>query len=276
MVSGAKTDLDDFGKSGAAGKAAPRASGSLALQPWGFGLKTVAATLGGSILTLCVAVAQIWYAERLETIDRQGREGLEFQTRLLALTGAVDNALMRTAAVVKNEAAPASQLAAPALRAGLEQIYGRWRSERLLLRNQAAQIYGRRVGSLVYDVSEQAFDVDRCNVVVRLGQPAEAGDCAERLHREAEAAERFVRRIRQSRGLEAFDRAEDSPRSFDANLQLTRKLLSRYARCVGESGRLYREACADLRRLVVMRAELVGIARENFAQAIMESSTLRD
>lgn len=274
-MSGAKTDFDAYGKAEAIGKGSPRASGSRALQPWAFGLKTVAATLGGSVLTLCVAVAQLWYAERLETIDRQGREGLEFQTRLLAITGAVDNELMRTAAVIKNDVAPASQLTAPALRAGLEQVYGRWRSERLLLRNQAAQIYGRRVGALVYDVSEQSFDVDRCNVVARLGQAA-AADCAQRLHREAEATEGFVARIRRSRGLEAFDKAEDSPRSFDANLQLTRKLLSRYARCVAEAGRDYARACADLRRLFVMRAELVGIARENFAQAIMESSTLRE
>src|SRR5882762_5133113 len=71
-----------------------------------FAFKALVTTIGGSLLTLGVAIAQIQYSDHLEVVRRQGDQGIAYQERLLTLTGQIHNELSVIANLARRSAVP--------------------------------------------------------------------------------------------------------------------------------------------------------------------------
>jgi hypothetical protein len=252
-----------------------------------FTYKAVAATLGGSLLTLCVTVAQITYANHLEVLRRQGEQGLAFQARLLDLTGRIENELSQTLDIVRHsdtpERAVRDELLAEADRRmdeNLAPLYRQWSLESLLLRNRGAQIYGNEVGELIYSPADGSFQENDCSMVVRDASPQENGDCRRLMEMEQGFLRGFVTEIRQGGTLGPFRRSTRSPKSFQANASIARTVLHRYVACARSEGRPDRPPrCSHMPQaleIATRRVELVGVARENLADAIVSRSALQN
>src|SRR4051812_43281664 len=119
-----------------------------------FSFKALAATLGGALLTLLISIVQTTYSDHLEGLRREFDHGAEFQTRLLAITGQVQNELAATDTLVRQD-----NFAGARHRNDheLADAFRQWETNALLLRNQGAQIYGPTVAALIYDPGSALF-----------------------------------------------------------------------------------------------------------------------
>jgi len=266
-------------------EAAPDAEASKSGPVWQFAFKAVATTLVGSILTAAVAIAQISYSNHLEVLRRQAEQGGEFQARLLQTTGRIENELWAVAVSIKEQTRsrqdPGRLREEVTIRwnRDLAPLFRQWRSDRLLLRNQAAQIYGREVAALIYDRSDTPFYADGC-AVVRRGADPRATDCAAPMQAEFDRLAPLVAGLARSETLDAFRAAPNSPLSFNANAEIAFAILADYRECTAPADPTVRpkSRCVNLPAMVeiaIRRASLVRIARENLAEAIMTASALR-
>lgn len=252
-----------------------------------FTYKAIATTLGGSLLTLCVAIAQITYANHLEVLRRQSEQGVAFQARLLDLTGRMESELSDILNIVRHADTPELTVrdgllaeAGRRMEENLAPLYRQWGMESLLLRNRGAQIYGSEVGALIYSPADGSFQENDCSVVVRDVDPPANRDCARLMEMERSFLHDFVAQIRQSGSLEPFRQSVRSPTSFQANAEIARTVLHRYIACAGAAGRPdLPPRCGHMPQaleIATRRVELVGMARENLADAIVVRSALRN
>lgn len=237
-----------------------------------FSLKAAAATLGGGLLTWGFTIAQIAYTDHLTVLQRQNDYGIAFQREFFALSGQIENQMIDIFNAAKDGA---PDEAAALQRSALHPMTEQWRQVRLWFRVRGAQIYGRRVGEMVYDPSEEAVDLDDCAVERPPGQPPGRGDCAPRQQAEAARLAGIIARIRTNRL--SGEETSREPASFQANLRLTRGALGAYVRClqaaaVPAAGR----PCASLELIVGSRLQFMVFAREDISSEIMRSSALRD
>jgi hypothetical protein len=248
-----------------------------------FTYRTLAATVGGALLTLTIAVAQTTYSNHLEVLRRQGEQGVDFQTNLLNLTGGISSQATEITNILERRTVTEADRDAIAGAAqdqftrDLLPLTRQWRVSRLLLRNRAAQIYGREVGALVYSRADAAFRLDDCNVVTRDDRPAPA-NCEQSAQAELAFLNGLADRSRTDPGLREFRTGGRSPTSFDANAEIAFVLLDRYFSCT-ERPANPPPRCANLplmREIARRRVDLLGVARENIANAIVENSYLRD
>jgi len=238
-----------------------------------FSLKAAATTIGGGLLTLGFTVAQIAYSDHLAVLQRQNDYGIAFQREFFALSGQIENQMID----VFNLAKDGTPDQADALqRSALHPMTEQWRQVRLWFRVRGAQIYGRRVGELVYDPGEEAVDLDDCAVERPAGQPPGRGDCAARQQAEAARLARTIARIRTDRL--TGEETSREPASFQSNVRLTRGALLAYVQClrVAAAAPAAGRPCASLERIVASRLQFMQFAREDISSAIMRSSALRD
>jgi hypothetical protein len=262
------------GKAADEGPPPPAAMPSVERKAALFSLKAAAAaTVGGGLLTWGFTVAQIAYTDHLAMLQRQADQGIAFQREMFALTGQIENQAIDVFNMAENGAAgEAARLQQATLHVSNEQ----WRQVRLWFRVRGAQIYGRRVGDLVYDPAEESVGLDGCAVELSADRPAGAGDCAARQSAEARRLTGIVARVRANRvgggdtGLH--------PASFQTNLRLMRRALDAYIACVEEARarRLAGRPCAGLEQIVGSRLQFMVFSREDLASEIMRNSALRD
>lgn len=241
--------------------------------------KAIATTVAGGILTLIVAIAQLSYGNHLERLRRQSEQGATFQAHLLEITGNIQEELWRAALEASSLRADSEQLRQLSLR-NSQPVFDRWRVEVLLLRNQGAQIYGNEVGALIYDSSDSLFHADGCEVVRRDSNPSYS-DCTEPRLRELNQLAPFVGRLSRSENLDTFRTNTGSPISFDANATIAYSIISHYYECIRSraSNMPVKPRCRNLPQMLEIarrRVSLVGVARENLADAIMTASAIRD
>lgn len=255
---------------------------------WGaasqFAFKAMATTLAGGILTLGIAIAQISYSNHLEVLRRQTEHGGEVQARLLQTTGRIENELWAVGLGLREQERsrdPERLREEVTIRwnRDLAPLFRQWRTDRLLLRNQASQIYGRDVAALIYDRSEAPFYADGC-AVVRRGEDPRDADCAGPMRAELNRLGSFVAGLARSETLDAFRSAPNSPRSFNANAEIAFTIFANYRDCTAPADPTVRakSRCLNLPAMLeiaLRRASLVRIARENLAEAIMAASALR-
>ena len=206
---------------------APAEPGSRArTSAWLFSVKAAMATVGGGLLTLIFTIAQITYQQHLEVMDRQSEQGSQFQSQLFQTTGHIENEFMDIFdSLSENQAAPVEA----DIHARLDELGDQWRLARLTFRVRGAQIYGRTVGNLIYDPSEETIDLDDCNVEIQRGDRAANGNCAVRRRAEALRLTRLVESLRGDVALRG--EAHWRPVGFQSNFRLTRKVLHAYVDC---------------------------------------------
>jgi hypothetical protein len=266
-----------------AAKAAPEAervaeeAAGARRSAWLFSLKAALATMGGGLLTLCVTFAQITYQRHLEMLNRQSEQGEQFQAQLFQATGHIENELIDIYdSLTEDPAAPVDR----AIHARLDQLADQWRLARLSFRVRGAQIYGHRVGNLIYHPGEETRLIDACNVEVRKGDPAADGNCPVRRGAEARRLRRLVDRLRDD--IVARGTAELDPAGFQTNFRLTRLVLHAYVDCrinPESAPGVVRERCGqlpDTLEILARRIDLMVLAREGLSTEIMRSSALRD
>lgn len=247
-----------------------------------FAFKTVAATIGGSVLTLAVALAQVSYSNHLEVLHRQGEQGLAVQTQLLDLTGRIANELNLIVGLARQASTADAQAREEILadaearyRDHLKPLFDEWGANRLLLRNRGVQVYGPAVGRLVYDPTDNALAANQCNVLAPVAEStARPADCGPSMHEEA------VRLTALMIGISVTGAPPDEmvPNGFDAAADTAREVLARYLQCLrtfGDPNAPVRcRHFADLLMISIRRLDLVGVARERLANAIMANSRL--
>jgi hypothetical protein len=244
-----------------------------------FAWKAVATTIGGGLLTLAVALAQMQYSNHLDRLKRQNEQGIVFQERILALTGQIETELndivdLLRSSVSKDQDTRIAALAEARRRfsANLIPLYQRWDTDRLLLRNRGAQIYGRAVALDIYDPADDTRKPDDCDVLAAADAvpPDECGPAmfAEATHLTASMI------LLRAHGAPLPEGT--GPRGFEAASAIAGGLVDRYIRCrqwLGDPKAPSR--CQHLAEGLIIaqrRVGLVGIARERLADAIMESS----
>lgn len=252
-----------------------------------FAFKALVTTLGGSLLTLGVAVAQIQYSDHLEVVRRQGDQGIAYQERLLTITGQIHNELVAIVNLARKAAVPDREVreeylnqAQTRMNENLDPLYRQWGLEMLLLRNRGAQVFGADVGDFVDNLRDEGLEFDDCTIVVPVGTPRSNADCAASAHQEAVSLTASVIAMRQRHSLEAFRAGATGPTGFHANAAFARTALHRYIACARGLGdpraprrcRPLGEALA----IAIERVELVGLARENLADAIRGSYAARN
>jgi hypothetical protein len=243
-----------------------------------FSLKAAATTIGGGLLTLGFTVAQIAYSDHLAVLQRQNDYGIAFQREFFALSGQIENEMIDVFNLAKGGA---PDQADALMRSALHPMTEQWRQVRLWFRVRGAQIYGRRVGELVYDPAEEAVDLDDCAVERPAGQPPGRGDCVPRQRAEADRLAGIIARIRTNRL--TGEETSREPASFQSNLRLTRGALLAYVKCLQDAAAAAPAAapaagrpCAGLERIVASRLQFMVFAREDISSEIMRSSALRD
>src|SRR3954471_15188782 len=238
-----------------------------------FSFKAAAATVGGGLLTWGFTVAQIAYSDHLAMLQRQADQGIAFQGDMFALTGQIENQAIDVFNAAEN-GAPGE--AAALQQATLHLSNEQWRQVRLWFRVRGAQIYGRRVGDLVYDPAEEAVGLDGCAVELSGGRPARAGDCAARQAVEAGRLAGIVGRVRTDR-VDGGDTGLH-PASFQTNFRLMRRTVDAYIACLQAAAarRAPGRPCASLEQIVGSRLQFMVFSRENLATEIMRNSALRD
>jgi hypothetical protein len=226
---------------------------------------------------LCVTVAQITYQQHLEMLNRQSEQGDQFQTQLFQATGHIENELIDIYnSLTEDPAAPVDR----AIHARLDQLADQWRLSRLSFRVRGAQIFGHRVGNLIYNPSEETRIIDACNVEVRKGAPEAHSNCPARQRAEARRLGRLVDRLRDD--VSARGTAELDPAGFQTNFRLTRTVLHVYVDCrIAAQGTpaAIGPRCAQLSdtlEILARRIDLMTLAREGLSTEIMRSSALRD
>lgn len=266
----------------AGGEKAPAEPGSRArTSAWLFSVKAAMATAGGGLLTLVVTIAQITYQQHLEVLDRQSEQGNLFQAQLFQATGHIENELIDIFNILsEHQDAPVDA----GIHDRLDTLSDQWRLTRLTFRVRGAQIYGRSVGNLVYDPSEETIDLDTCNVEIQRGDRAANSDCAVRRRAEAVRLTRLVASLRSDVALHG--EAHWRPIGFQSNFRLTRKVLHAYADCRIEAPAAAAAAAgpadpkcerlADTLLILARRIDLMVLAREALSTQIMRSSALRD
>ena len=264
------------------GDAAPDAASPVrpaGTSAWLFSVKAAAATVGGGLLTLFFTVAQITYQQHLEVLDRQSEQGALFQSQLFQATGHIENEFIDiVTSLGENVAAPV----APDIHARLDQLGDQWRLARLTFRVRGAQIYGRAVGNLIYDPSEETIDLDDCNVEIQRGDRARNSDCTRRRRAEATRLRALVDSLRGD--VAQRGEAHWRPVGFQSNFRLTRKVLHAYVDC-----RIAAQATpqavpanpkcdglADTLAILASRVDLMVLAREALSTQIMRSSALSE
>lgn len=247
-----------------------------------FAFKALVTTVGGSLLTLGVAVAQIQYSDHLEVVRRQGDQGIAYQEHLLTLTGQIRNELsdivsLARQAMVRDPAVRAQLLAQAQgrMNGSLDPLYRQWGLEMLLMRNRGAQVFGAEVGDFVDNLEDGGLQLNDCTVVVPVGTPRSNGACGASARREAIALTASVISIHQQHSLAIFRAGATGPTGFDANAAFARTALHRFLGCAQRLGDAKTpQRCRDLGyalEIAIQRSELVGLARENLADAIRRS-----
>lgn len=250
-----------------------RAAGSA----WQFSLKAAMATLGGGLLTLCVTMAQITYQQYLEVLQRQGEQGAQFQAELFRASGHIENEMIDIFdRLTEDIDAPVE----PDIHARLDALSDQWRLARLSFRVRGAQIYGHRVGNLVYDPGEEVIGLDGCSVEVRPGDPRANRNCPARRHAEGVRLGRLAARLRAEVAENGI--ATWSPAGFQTNFRLARTALHNYVDCrIAAAGGLPARGrqcdnLPDSLEILARRIDLMVLAREALSTRIMQSSALRD
>jgi hypothetical protein len=259
---------------------APAEPGSRArTSAWLFSVKAAMATAGGGLLTLIVTIAQITYQQHLEVLDRQSEQGNLFQAQLFQATGHIENELIDIFNILsEHQDAPVDA----GIHDRLDTLSDQWRLARLTFRVRGAQIYGRSVGNLVYDPSEETIDLDDCNVEIQRGDRAANSVCAVRRRAEAVRLTRLVASLRSD--VAQRGEARWRPAGFQSNFRLTRKVLHAYADCRIEAPAAAAAGSADPKcerlddtlLILARRIDLMVLAREALSTQIMRSSALRD
>lgn len=250
---------------------------------WLFGFKAVATTVGGGLLTLLIALAQMRYSTHLEILQRQDDQGVEFQNRLAQNLGRIENEFNDILDLVRTDRIGRLREARLRLDTNLNELFRNWRLIRLNMRSRASQIYGPTVGNLIYNPEEEMFRLDRCYVTVRLDDPARNQNCATRGRREGFRLAALVQVSRLRPGDHALLNVRWAQASFQANARLLRVVFENYVKCRLRRAEHPRERpprqcehIEDMERIVVSRLDLVAIAREEISTAIMERSTLQE
>lgn len=244
-----------------------------------FAFKALVTTVGGSLLTLGVAIAQVQYSDHLEVVRRQGDQGVAYQEHLLTLTGQIRNELsdivnLARKAMVRDPAVREQFLAQAEGRMNdnLDPLYRQWGLEMLFLRNRGTQVFGADVGDFVDNLRDEGLQLNECTVVVPVGTRRSNGECGASAWREAVTLTASVISIRQQHSFAMFRAGATGPTGFDANAAFARTALHHYIACAQRIGdprmplrcRHLGEALA----IAIQRAELVALARENLADAI--------
>jgi hypothetical protein len=248
---------------------------------WLFSLKAALTTVGGGLLTLCVTFAQITYQRHLEMLQRQSEQGEQFQAQLFQATGHIENEFIDIFdSLTEDPAAPVDR----AIHARLDQLADQWRLARLSFRVRGAQIYGHRVGNLIYHPGEETRLLDACNVEVRKGDRHADRNCPARRRAEARRLRALVDRLRED--VATRGAAELDPAAFQANFRLTRTVLHTYVDCrieaqgaAGAAAAAVSPRCGglpDTLEILARRIDLMVLAREGLSTEIMRSSALRD
>ena len=278
----AKEPVSSPGREGKGEQSAPSEQGKRArTSAWLFSAKAAMATVGGGLLTLIVTIAQVTYQQHLEVLDRQSEQGNLFQAQLFQATGHIENELIDIFNILsEHQDAPVDD----GIHNRLDRLSDQWRLTRLTFRVRGAQIYGRTVGNLVYDPSEEVIDLDGCNVQIQRGDRAANSNCAVRRRAEAVRLTRLVASLR-SEGAQRGE-AHWRPVGFQSKFRLTRKVLHAYADCRIEAPAAAAAAAGpadpkcerlgDTLLILARRIDLLVLAREALSTQIMRSSALRD
>lgn len=248
-----------------------------------YSLKALVTTIGGALLTLLIFYAETNYTDHIESLHRQGTQGIEFQARILDLTGRLEGELDQAVELLRRSEDPdpatRSNLLAEArtlMAGGLEPVYTEWQRDRLLLRNRAAQIYGLAVGDLVYRIPDDSVEPNSCSVSLPPDNPSPSADCHSQRQEELALMESVTRDVLRLHSLDPFADNPRLPRTFQANAYAARTVIYRYLNCAQHPGPPL--DCTELPiilRLAVRRLDLVRFARENLANAITSASSLR-
>jgi hypothetical protein len=266
-VSAANNDVESGGES-------EKGSGRRSV----FAFKATAATIGASLLSWAIAMSQSWYTENQEVLRRKSEEGAALQQQILEVTGRIEEEVALISADLKENTSTSIQRALTRTEGPLTRLHLEWQRSRLLLRNRAAQVYGRRFGKLIYNPEERSFIVDGCTVLVRSGDPQAGSDCVARRRAESARLVEFHQAYLRSDNFAALERFEHAPKSFDATFNTAYRVTIRYLNCV--SRREQRpERCDELetlRTIEEQRSNLVSIGRTYLATRIVEASALVD
>jgi hypothetical protein len=246
-----------------------------------FTLKTIAASLGGAVLTMVITGAQVWYNDHLDSMHRRGDQGVELQRSMFDKSGLVQRELLAIIEILKDvESHDAFQRARTKFYRDFRPAFDLWRANVLLLRNRAADLYGRPVAESVYTTREQGYHVDTCSVVVGPGQAETPGAaCAAALDRELQRLRSLINRTTASPDLRVFLDDDSVVHSVDRNIFLAHFLLQRYLACKEFQPERRREqqqqgceAPLKLFESLTYRAEILRFARINLADAVMRAT----
>jgi hypothetical protein len=244
-----------------------------------FAIKAAVTVLAGSLLSLSVAFVQAGYSERMELLDRQSEHGARFQARVLESTGTIENQMMDMLEFLREGSPEGLAEARSILREELESSLSAWRSNVLMLRNRAADIYGRDVARLIYDSNEKFYRVDRCNVVVRLGSESSVDECGPRRGAELRRLDQMLNEITGAAQPDLARSMAIAPANIHTNINLIHYLMVRYLNCAERSdlAQLADTRCQDrevVLRILQKRADRLNILRENLANEMMNAALI--
>lgn len=262
--------------------AAPRRRARQAPSAWTFGLKAIAATVGGALLTLIIGLTQSYYTDRLQLRQRQIEQGSQFQSQLAELTGGIQTEMHDIVDLVRAADPAAAQAAVRRMETNLKDLLRRWQRESLNFRARGAQLYGNEVGNLIYDLRDESYIVDACSVAVRINDARRNQNCEARRAEEMGRLRRLWRDSRLNPDAHLLRNADWTPASFQSNARLLFSLLNRYVRCNpqlrSEAERAtVPEPCRamdQVQTIIGDRLELLAISREEISTAIMRTSSL--
>lgn len=245
---------------------------------WLFSFKAVAATIGGALLTFCVTIAQISYQQSSALLQRQREQGIQFQQELLVATGNMENEIVNISSAIKdlNGTRPRKTVLHK-----LDELNAAWRLSRLPFRVRGSQIYGIKVGNLIYDPAEEATTVDRCSVEVPYVDREGRDDCVGRQVAEIGRLNDLVALLRSN---VAHRETHWRPAGFQANFRMTRAVAKVYIACILQLPEANHYACpagkeAEIQRrqtkeIFERRVELLVLSRERLSTEIIHSSSL--
>lgn len=237
-----------------------------------FSFKAIVASLGAALLSVAIWFLQTSYSDHLENQRRRSDHGAEFQTRLLGLTGRLQDEMASVEDLLRQERMPqAAARRDRELAAALQQ----WETNVLLLRNQGALLYGPSVAALIFNSDEdERFGIDHCGIVVPVTEPHHAAsECGSRLAAEGRLLDSIV-----SAGGTGVDAAPPRPRSFAFQADAALHVLRRSVECLSLTPAI-QATDADcqnpdaLIRVMVNRVKLLAKTQQTIADAIMVSAS---
>ena len=227
--------------------------------------------MGAALLSVAIWFLQTNYSDHLESQRRRSDHGSEFQTRLLGLTGRLQDEMASVEDLVRQGRLPEAVARRDReLAAALRQ----WETNVLLLRNQGALLYGPTVAALIFNSEDdEHFGIDHCGIVVPAGERDHpAGECRARLQAEGQLLDSII-----AAGRNGVDAAPTRPRSYAFQVDAALHTLRRSIECFSETEaiRATDPDCQNpdaLIRIMVNRVRLLTKTQLNIADAIMVSA----